>query len=145
VSILADAAKLTRFRPGPGRDVTDVVLQARLTDYHGGCHYNKDDHTMTIELQVGMDLERGPAMAEGRQQLSYFIAVPTYFPFEGAKKTLPVIVEFPKGRQLLHISDRDVEISFPVRNIKELERYEVFVGLQMDEAELNFNRQSGRH
>ena len=140
VSILADASELTRFRPGPGRDITDIALQAKIADYHGACQYDKDSHKMNIALKVGLDLQRGAALGDQKTSLQYWVSVPTFYPYDGAKKVLTVNAEFPRNRDQLHVTDGEVELSFPVRNVKELERYEVFIGLQMDEAELQYNR-----
>jgi len=140
VSILADAEELTRFAPGAGRDITDVQLRAKIADYHGNCFYDKDSHKMNVVLDVGIDLQRGAALAGDKASLQYFVSVPTFYPYEGAKKVLTMNVEFAKNRDQLHQTDRDVQLSFPVRNVKELERYEVFIGLQMSEAELQYNR-----
>jgi hypothetical protein len=140
VSILADASELTRFRAGPGRDITDIELQAKVADYHGACEYDKNSHTMHVALKVGLDLQRGAAYVAGPHSLQYFISVPTFFPYDGAKKVMTVNVDFPRNRDQLHLTDDEVELNFPVRNVRELERYEVFIGLQMDEAELQYTR-----
>jgi hypothetical protein len=145
VSILADAASLTRFRPGPGRDITDIELQAKVADYHGACQYDKEARRMNLVLRVGFDVQKGAALGEGKRSLRYFVSVPTFWPHEGAKKVLTTEVEFPAHQELVHVVDKDVELDFPVRNVKELERYEVFIGLQLDEAELQYNRAHGHH
>ena len=145
VSILADAASLTRFRSGPGRDITDVALQAKVADYHGECRYDKDKRIMTLALKVGFDVQRGAALREDKTSLRYFISVPTFYPYDGAKKVLTTEVEFPEHRDLMHVVDKEVELDFPVRSLKELERYEIFIGFQLDPAELDYNRTHPQH
>ena len=140
VSILADAAKLVQFRPGPGRDITDIAYKVQVVNYAGSCFYEKESHVMTVNLQVGFDAERGAALADDRQEIQYFISVPTFFPQPDAKEIFPLTLQFSKHAAGLHVTDQDAKISIPVKSIKELERYEVFIGLQLDEAQLDYNR-----
>src|SRR3546814_6814364 len=41
VGILGDAQKATQYRPGPGRDLTDVTFQTELLDYNGECSFEE--------------------------------------------------------------------------------------------------------
>lgn len=143
VSILADAAKLVQFRAGAGRDLTDIALKAELVNYHGSCFYDKDNQTMTLTLQVGIDAERGVALTGDTATISYFVTVPEFFPQPAAKKILPVTLQFSKNSNHLRVTDGDVEIKFPIKSTKEMERYELFIGLQLDQAQLDYNRQHG--
>jgi hypothetical protein len=145
VSILADAAKLVQFREGTGRDLTDITLKAEIVNYHGSCFYDKSGQSMTLTVQVGIDAERGVALIGDSASISYFIAVPEFFPQPAAKKVLPLTLQFSKNSDHLHATDGDVQITFPIKSLKEMERYEVFIGLQLDQAQLDYNRQhSGR-
>jgi len=143
VSILGDASELTRFK-GAGRDITDVSLRAKLVGYEGACQWRKDQAKMAVDLKVSFDVMRGAA-GDARQNVTYFVALPAYFPFDGAKKLLTLPVEFPKNGGVTHVVDKDVVLEFPISDIKQLEKYEIFVGLQLDDNELQYNRQHGTH
>ena len=80
VNVLADAAKYTEFRPGPGRDITDQVLQGEITGYKGGCTYDKDTKLLTVALQVQMTFTKGPAASADQMRSQYFVAVPAFYP-----------------------------------------------------------------
>ena len=141
VSVLADAARLTRFRPGPGRDITDVALHAELVHYNGSCLYDPDSKSMSINLQVGINAERGPAAPANRTAaLSYFVAIPAFFPSPAAKRIFPVHLTFPDNADTVGFTDDEVDITIPVDQIKNMEKYEVFLGLQLDHDELDYNR-----
>ena len=71
--ILNDAAELTQFRDGPGRDLTDVLSRVRVADVSLGCRYDKTG--MSIELQVAIAAERGPADRAGFAEADYFVAL----------------------------------------------------------------------
>lgn len=140
VSFLSEAATLTRFRPGQGRDITDLELAAELTGYHGSCDYDKRSNSMLVTLQFNMTAQRGPA-AQGRNaELSYFIAMPTFFPEPKAKQVLPVSLAFPDNTDRVRYTDGEVTITFPIKDVKEMARYEIFAGFQLTQQEVDYNR-----
>src|SRR4051794_9828223 len=57
--ILRDANDLFRFR-GRGRDVTDSVLEGRITTISGQCKRDGAD-AVAATVNVGIELTRGPA------------------------------------------------------------------------------------
>ncbi len=141
VSALADSIAMTKFRSGPGRDLTDVELKAEMTSYHGSCLYDAEAKQMRLTLEVGIDAERRPALAGRRADISYYIAIPAFYPDPQAKQVLPVTLEFSEASNRVHYTDGEVEISIPMADMKDLPKYEVFVGLQLTPEELAFNRQ----
>ena len=60
--ILTDAADLTQFR-GTGTDITDMVVDGRITGLGGKCSLDDAKHLRTT-LTVNLDLNRGPASAQ---------------------------------------------------------------------------------
>ena len=141
VSVLADAATLTRFQPGPGRDPTDVDLQAEFNSYHGTCAYDAQTKVMDILMQVGVDAKLGPAAKSRKADIGYFVAIPAFFGNPKGKVVMPVNLVFPDGTDRVRFVDDEVELSIPIPNLDELNRYEVFVGLQLLPAEVDYNRQ----
>lgn len=141
VSVLADTANLVQFRPGSGRDVSDEQLRAEFASYHGTCRYDKPNKTMTISMNVGIDAERRPG-AQGRAaDLAYFVAIPAFYPKPEAKVVMPVALQFPDNSNYVHYVDEEVRISIPIEDLKQLKKYEVFVGLQLTPEQLDYNRQ----
>ncbi len=144
VSALADSIAMTKFRPGPGRDLTDVELKAEMTSYHGSCAYDAEEKKMRVTLQVGIDAERRPGLAGRHADIAYYIAIPGFYPDAQAKQILPVTLDFPDDSNRVHYTDGEVEIAIPMADFKDLPKYEVFVGLQLTADELAFNRQQKR-
>jgi hypothetical protein len=58
VAKVEDASKLTRFA-GEGRDLTDVLFEAELTDIAASCSYGSD--TIDMASRVRFVVSRGPA------------------------------------------------------------------------------------
>lgn len=140
ISILADAATETRFRAGKGHDLTDVELVAGIGNFSGDCLFDFDKRTMNIKMQVSIDAKLGPAAQGRKADLSYFIAVPTYYPAPSAKKTLPVALEFPKDSDRVRYTDKEIELNLPIKDLRDLAAYEVFLGIQLTPEELDYNR-----
>jgi len=141
VAVLADAAKFTQFRPGEGRDITDIVLQGEITGFHGSCAYNKDRGKLTLTLQVQMVFSLGPA-AQGRDvKTAYFIAVPSFYPKPEAKRIMPVNFTFANAADHIRITDNEVDVILPAKDLaKDLDKLGVYIGFQLDQPELEYNR-----
>ncbi len=141
VAILADAADLTRYRPGGGQDITDLVLDGRIAGFKGGCEREDRDHVRT-KLNVDLQLLRGPA-ARGRQApVSFFVAVR-----DGDrildKQTYNLNVEFPANQDQLRITGPDTSLLVSVNREKAAAAYDVLIGFQLSPEELALNRRRG--
>lgn len=139
VYILGDADKLIKFRPGPGRDLTDVEFEAEITGYKGGCKY--DSKGAEVDLQVSFTVKRGPGNAGSTADFSYFAAVPYFYPSAEAKGEFPVTVSFPSGTNYVKYTDGEVLMRIPVKDKDVIDKYEVYLGFQTTPEELERNRQ----
>jgi hypothetical protein len=142
ISFLNDAADLTRFRPG-GRDVTDMVLDGKLTNIGGGCARSTDKPgIVTTTMRVSMDLTRGPA-AQGRTaQVPFFVAAT-----EGDRvldeQDYAIGAAFPPNIDHGTFTSGDIVLNFPVSKTKSAAAYHVFVGFRLSPEELAANRARG--
>ena len=141
VAILRDAADLTRYR-GAGRDLTDAVLDGRVTGVNGTCKRDGAD-TVVTTVQVGIDLTRGPAAPGREAAVGYFVAV-----LDGErildKQVFQLKAAFPANADRLRLSGDDVELRLPVTPKKTAAAYRVQVGFQLSPLELEVNRKRGR-
>ncbi|MGE5475413.1 MAG: hypothetical protein ACM3Q1_02060 [Bacteroidales bacterium] len=138
VYILADAGKLTKFRPGPGRDLTDVEYEAEIQGFTGGCKY--DEKGALIDLQVSFSVKRGPADTDHKAEFNYFVAVPLYYPSPDAKAEFATTVPFPEGTNYVRYTDEEVVLRVPVKDKDLISKYEIYLGFQETPEELNRNR-----
>ena len=136
-AIVRDAADLKRFR-GAGRDLTDSVLDGRITGIAGRCVRDGAD-IVTTTVQVGMELSRGPAASGRRAELSYFVAV-----LDGErildKQVFALRAEFPPNTDRLRLQGDEVELRLPVRADKTAAAYRIQIGFQLTPLELEVNR-----
>ena len=142
IYILADAAKVTKFRPGSGRDLTDVVLEAEVIAYKGNCWY--DEKGAVVEMQVSLAVKRGPAATGPDSELTYFVAIPKFYPSPEAKAEFTVPVKFPAGMNEARVNDDDVVMRFPVKDKEVINNYEIYLGFQETAEELEMNRRAKR-
>lgn len=138
VYILGDAGKLTKFRPGPGRDLTDVLYEAEIVGFTGGCQY--DDKGAVVDLQVSFAVKRGPADVTRKADFSYFVAIPHFYPSPDAKAEFATSVAFPEGNNYVRYTDEEVVMRVPVRDKDVISKYEIYLGFQETPEELDRNR-----
>jgi len=142
VAVRADAADITRYREGSsGRDLTDLVLDGRITGFRGGCT-REDRTTVRTVVNVDLVLARGPATRGRVLSASYFIAV-----VDGGqiidKQEFPIRVELKENQDQARLSSGDITLMVPVNKEKSAAAYDVLVGFQLTPEELETNRRRG--
>jgi len=138
--ILRDAADLTRFR-GTGTDITDMVIDGRITGLGGSCAL--DDKTqLRTKLTINMDFTRGPAAAGHDIDVTYFIAV-TKGQTILQKKIFGLTVQFEGNADRVLVRTDEADLVLPVDDKTQGDAYGVLVGFQLTPAEVQFNRQRG--
>ena len=140
--LLGDAASLTKYRPGKGRDLTDVDFSAEIQGYSGECSY--DEKGAIVDVQVNFTLTRGPADDDRKASFQYFLAIPYYYPAPEAKAVLPVEVTFPEGQNSIRYTDETVNLRIPVKDKDVIQKYEIYLGFQTSPEELDANRKTRR-
>jgi hypothetical protein len=141
VSALADTVSLTRLAPNAGQDASKALFKAEITGYHGSCRYDAEEKRMLFTLNLDIDVQRLPAMADRHADLAYYIAIPAFYPNPEGKKIMPIGLDFSEGSNWTHVTESDIELSIPMpSDPKELGKYEVFLGLQLTPDEVAFNR-----
>jgi hypothetical protein len=140
--IVPDLNLLVRFREGPGRDVTDVVVQGKVADIRIDCDYPKGRNAkpgVAVDLQVAIAAERGPADRTRKASLPYFVAIVDRDRNIAQKFYFNAEFEWKDNRPVVGRTDRH-ELNIPLRSNFDGPSYQIFVGFQLDEAELDWNR-----
>lgn len=142
IYILSDAKDVTKFRPGPGQDLTDIVAKAEIVGYHGSCSYKArgKDWDVDLELQVAVEAWRGPANTTRSADLTYFVAIPYFYPKDQAKAIFPLHVAFPAGSDQVRTVDEPLHLTIPVGSKDLISRYDIYLGFQTTPEELEHNR-----
>lgn len=137
VFILEDAKDLTRFKAGPGRDITDILFEAEIVNFVGDCDY--DEGQAEIELSVQIRVERGPANKGRQVAFDYFVAIPEFRSQAEGKSIFNVVGEFEGNRTRMIYQD-DLDMTIPVKVPTDGAALEIILGFQLTPEELEFNR-----
>ncbi len=140
LSLVPDAADLSRFRPG-GRDLTDMVLDAKITAVPAQCS-RPNAKTVAALLNVNFALSRGPAAAGRNTVLPYFVGVT-----EGGRvldeQDYQLAVAFPANIDTVALRGEDITLNFPVTQQQSAEAYRIYVGFRLTPEQLAANRARG--
>lgn len=137
IRILADGAHLTKFKQGPGRDITDVLYTVDIVNYQGSCGYRDKDSHVETAIKLMFDIDRGPANLQGLGEIQYFVAVENR-----AKEVFSTKFKFDPNTPKLRQVDEEVSIDIPIRPGDTPQNTVVWLGLQLTADELDFNRRS---
>lgn len=139
VLVLEDAGTLLRYRPGPGRDITDTSFEGKIVRIAGECDYGK--RSVVLDVEVVFELTLGPANPGRVVRFEYFVAIPQFHPRPEGKRRFPIGVPFPDRRTRLWFTDR-LELEIPIARGKRGTDYDVYLGFQLTREELERNRKS---
>ncbi len=137
VAIVAGAEKAVQFRPGGGRDLTDLASRAEIADFLGECDY--DDDGVSVALRVRIVAERGPALTGNRVDYSYFVAVADRDQNLLASEVFAIDLTFAGGQNFAAVVE-ELEQVIPLASPQDGRRYQVLLGFRLTRDQLQFNR-----
>ncbi len=134
-----DSSTITRFRDGPGRDLTDVLvtgnIQNMLVDQ---CKYDKNSVEVS-NFQIAITADRGPADRSKVADFEYWVAVVDPDMKILTRKTFNVHFDFS---DLNHVGTvvADLVPRIPLPDVMKAPAYQIVVGFQLTQDELAWNR-----
>ncbi len=135
---VAEARELTRF-VGQGRDLTDVLFEARFLDATLTCDY--DDGVIEMDLAIRIMAADGPANRGGNIRLTYFVAIATLDRKIVAREEFDLEVPFEGNRTRVIAADQ-VSPRIPLQPGQTGADYLIYVGLALTPAELQYNQEN---
>lgn len=140
IRIDSNTSTLTKFKPGEGRDITDVMYQAEIVSFEGTCQF--DDDGVEAVMDVDMMVSGGPAVEPGQIDLYYFVAIPRFFPDPAGKKVFSRKYKIPSGGpRRERLTESNVRIFIPLEDKLTAAGYDVYLGFQLTDEQLQYNRQ----
>jgi hypothetical protein len=144
VSILSDAALITRYIKGAGKDIIDIDFTGKIIGIKGKCFYEfgSDTGKGTVEIDVitKFKMERGAANKSRQADFQYFVSI---VDGEGnilEKQTFSFSGKYLKNRFSVKEADSPIKLSIPLAGGKTGQDFTVYVGFQLSNEELEFNR-----
>lgn len=140
IRIDSNTSTLTKFKPGEGRDITDVMYQAEIISFEGNCRF--DDDGVEAVMDIEMMVSGGPAVEPESIDLFYFVAIPRFFPEPAGKKIFSRQYKIPTGGpRRERLTESNVRIFIPLEDKLTAAGYDVYLGFQLTDEQLQYNRQ----
>ncbi len=139
VLLLKHANSVSYFKPGPGRDITDVLATIAITDFKGECEYNRKRTEVNIKLNVAFDVRRGPADRSKVTDFRYFVAIPKFHPAPQGKSVFPLQAQFRGNQTRLNLID-EVNLKIPMPPYPKVDEYTIYMGIQLTPQQLKYNQ-----
>ncbi len=142
--VLGNADQVTYFRDGPGRDVLDIEYEAQIIELAGECVYRRDG-TLAATFSPAFRITLGAADNDRRAEFSYFVAIVRRADSAVLnKEVFPVAVEAPPNQSQIRFRDGEVSLSLPLKEGETGAGFQVLLGLQLSEEQLEYNRRQAR-
>jgi hypothetical protein len=141
VTILADGADITRFRPGAPPDLAAMLVDGRIAGVGVTCDYIRGGG-VEVKVAAIMDVERGPATRGNRAELPWFLAVTSGDDSQLVeRKDARLSVNFEGNQTRARVTSPPETLVFPAgRNPAQ---YRVRVSFALSAEELDRNRRRG--
>jgi hypothetical protein len=141
VLVLKDAAEVVRYRPGPGRDLLDVAYRAGFGENKLECRYK--GNRLGVALDVEVVVERGPGAEAAEARIPYFVAVLNERQKVLAREVFEARVVFEEGRRR-GIAKEELTQRFRLEDFQTGANFEIVIGFELDQSELDENRRRQR-
>ena len=141
VTILADGADITRFRPGAPPDLAAMLVDGRIAGVGVTCDYIRGGG-VEVKVAAIMDVERGPATRGNRAELPWFLAVTSGDDSQLVeRKDARLLVNFEGNQTRARVTSPPETLVFPAgRNPAQ---YRVRVSFALNAEDLDRNRRRG--
>lgn len=144
VTVLKNASELTRFKEGLGRDLIDVLFEAKFTDVLSLCKYDVDYDTRAglIEVKVAPVIAamRGAADQNRYADVEYFVALVDDKREILQKNTFNMRLAFPGNLTQNEVRDEPVDLEIVTDGSKDGTNYEIYLGFQMTREEMAYQK-----
>ncbi len=142
LSLLRDAADITRFAGAPGapHDASTLMLAARITAVPATCGSGGPGQ-VRARLQLDALLRRGPATHGDTVAVPYFVAVTENGNVLSEEDHL-LTATFRSNVDEIRAHAAPVELLLPVTKTKSAAAYHLYVGFRLTPDELAYNRRT---
>ena len=129
-AILGNAADLNAYRPdSPGRDLTDLVLHARVVGIQGSCTEGDRSNQLAVTVSVVVELTRGPAMQGRETDVPILVAVVDGDNILGKYVSL-MHASFPSNVDRVTLTPGETNIVLPMTGARSGAAYTIVAGFQ---------------
>ena len=104
--------------------------------------HNKTKDELELNLSIDFTAELIKPVFERGFTLKYYVAAPALYPAAVGKQNFYLDVVFPEDKDKINIRKKSIDLSFPLlnENGEEVDIKDIYVGIQLDKEQLDFNR-----
>ncbi len=140
VRVDSTTASMTKFKDGSSRDLSNVEFQVKVVGFQGECTMSDDE--VEVVLDVDFQITSGPAAQAGPMSFYYFAAIPQFFPQPDGKRVFEIQRSLKGGATAPQtLTESNVSIKIPLKEKQPAASFDVYLGLQLSDEQLEFNRQ----
>jgi hypothetical protein len=136
ILIAKDTAEITKIVDN------ETLWTAGISNYKGYCSFNKTKDELELNLSIDFTAELIKPVFERGFTLKYYVAAPALYPAAVGKQNFYLDVVFPEDKDKINIRKKSIDLSFPLlnENGEEVDIKDIYVGIQLDKEQLDFNR-----
>jgi hypothetical protein len=135
-----DAASVVRY-DGGGRDLTNLVLSAKLEAVKGACKGQIGHKVITAHAHAEFLMTRGPAAKSPATEIQYVVSVLKNDNIL-EKKLYTQHVVFPPNVDTVKVTGDEIQFSFPTQRGLSGPSYKIYFVLQLSPDELAANQKA---
>ncbi len=144
-AVLAEASSLTAFTPGtvmaPANELYRLDARAAKTD----CNIDKDNNTTDSNLEISFRARRAAGAGAAQYTVPFFVAINNSDGKLVLKKLYSTNIIFRSGQTVVDFMQPVDALRVPVVRGKQAFDYQLLVGLQLGQQQLDYNRKMGRY
>ena len=144
VRVIKDTNFLTRFKDGPGRDITDIELQADLVRAAGVCEL--DDDNVRVFLNIDIEALQGTANQTSTQVVDLIIGIvgidgKLIAPAPIGHRKLPIDLTFPPNQSQIKYSEI-IRIDIPLEPNQSADDFIIYSSFGLTKDEYKYNQEN---
>lgn len=152
IQILSDLREKSIFRPGPGRNNSDILYAGQIYEYFVGCSVRREKGAVgklnevprKLAVQISPLILARRTLGKGATRtaiLDYFVGVVKSNKTPVEKKIIPLSLPFEAKSVSTFSLEEPISIVIKLQPGEEISAYSIFIGFQLNKDQLLFNRE----
>ncbi|MGB0919738.1 MAG: hypothetical protein ACPG1C_00315 [Alphaproteobacteria bacterium] len=137
ISILAGTDDITIYKPGRGRDLTDVEFKARFVKAKTRCRFDADENLISSDNRFTIIAERGPAAKNRQVEFPIYMALTRTNKQMIDKRQYPLLVRFPEGVDRVEVREGVNGTKIYLDKGEQGDHFEILVGFQLSRHQMD--------
>lgn len=147
-NIVAVASRRLTYRPGDGRDLTDIDNEIVIRSVALECDSDVDRKTRAGSMQVSvttiMEAVRGPANRDRKTDVEYFVSVTDRANKILYREAFVISIPFGENESRRDVVSQPVRLRIPIQSGQSGKNFRILVGLVISRDQLEMNQRDRR-